>query len=242
MSCAPPGGDGMTNCGSSSESCCTSLEVAGGTYYRTYDTLGEAPPDGGWTDEADQATVSGLRLDKYLVTVGRFRQFVAAWAGGTGYLPPAASGKHAHLNAGQGLMNSGATGGYEPGWVTSDDMYVAPTDANLDCDANYATWTSSPAGAGATCRSTASPGRRPTRSASGTGDSCRVRAEWEYVAAGGSQQLEYPWGSASAGTGNLYAIYGCDFPIARQAARRGHRAGGDGVPWSGAVGPVRHGR
>ena len=110
MSCAPPGGDGMTNCGSSSESCCTSLEVAGGTYYRTYDTLGEAPPDGGWTDEADQATVSGLRLDKYLVTVGRFRQFVAAWAGGTGYLPPAASGKHAHLNAGQGLMNSGATG------------------------------------------------------------------------------------------------------------------------------------
>ena len=34
-SCAP-GGAGMTNCGALSESCCTSLEVTGGTYYRTY--------------------------------------------------------------------------------------------------------------------------------------------------------------------------------------------------------------
>jgi hypothetical protein len=36
-SCAP-GGPGMTNCGpggSGAESCCTSLEVGGGAYYRT---------------------------------------------------------------------------------------------------------------------------------------------------------------------------------------------------------------
>ena len=31
---------------------------------------------------ADPATVSNFRLDKYLVTVGRFRQFVSAWNGG----------------------------------------------------------------------------------------------------------------------------------------------------------------
>jgi hypothetical protein len=38
-SCAP-GGPGMTNCGpggSGTESCCTSLEVTGGTFYRSYD-------------------------------------------------------------------------------------------------------------------------------------------------------------------------------------------------------------
>jgi sulfatase modifying factor 1 len=35
-------------------------------------------------------------------------------------------------------------------------------------------------------------------------------AEWEYVAAGGSQQLEYPWGSTDPGTANQYAIYGDD--------------------------------
>ena len=63
-SCAP-GGPGITNCGpggSGTESCCTSLEVTGGTFYRTYDD----PPggngyqmlaaDGGPTGEADPAT------------------------------------------------------------------------------------------------------------------------------------------------------------------------------------------
>jgi len=73
-SCA--GAPGTINCGpggSGTESCCTSLEVTGGTYYRTYTNDGTGP-----TGEADPATVSSFRLDKYLVTVGRFRQFVRA--------------------------------------------------------------------------------------------------------------------------------------------------------------------
>jgi formylglycine-generating enzyme required for sulfatase activity len=42
-------------------------------------------------------------------------------------------------------------------------------------------------------------------------------AEWEYAAAGGSEQLEYPWGAttpgaACPGTGCQYAIYNCDYP------------------------------
>ena len=37
-------------------------------------------------------------------------------------------------------------------------------------------------------------------------------AEWEYAAAGGTQQLEYPWGSAAPGANNEYAIYDCDYP------------------------------
>jgi sulfatase modifying factor 1 len=42
-------------------------------------------------------------------------------------------------------------------------------------------------------------------------------AEWEYAAAGGSQQREYPWGTAALGTacpgtGCQYAIYNCDYP------------------------------
>jgi formylglycine-generating enzyme required for sulfatase activity len=32
-------------------------------------------------------------------------------------------------------------------------------------------------------------------------------AEWEYAAAGGSQQREYPWGSTDPKTANQYAIY-----------------------------------
>ena len=86
----------------------TSLEVPGGTYDRTYTNDG-----GGPTGQADPASVSGFRLDKNLVTVGRFRQFVAASV--AGWVPAAGSGKHTHLNGGQGLTNSGGPG-YEPGW------------------------------------------------------------------------------------------------------------------------------
>jgi formylglycine-generating enzyme required for sulfatase activity len=38
------------------------------------------------------------------------------------------------------------------------------------------------------------------------------QAEWEYAAAGGSQQREYPWGSTDPGTMNQYAIYNCYYP------------------------------
>ena len=154
----PPGcdpGARLTDCGpSATESCCSADDVVGGTFFRTYDETSTASgvlaPDGGPTNEADPATVSSFRLDRYLVTVGRFRPFVNAWK--AGYTPPPGSGKHTHVNGGNGL--SAAGGGYEPGW--SDNAYVVPTDANLTedkyCDGG--TWTAS-AGATRACRSTA---------------------------------------------------------------------------------------
>ena len=148
QSCAP-GGPGLSNCGSAIESCCTTLEVPGGTYDRTYDPLDTygnvtLTSDGGPTGEADPASVSGFRLDKYEVTVGRFRQFVDAVLssdGGAAWTPPAGSGKHTHLNGGNGLSSIG--GGYEPGWVTSDNESLVPTNANLACPGD-GTWTSTP--------------------------------------------------------------------------------------------------
>lgn len=98
-----------------------------------------AGPDGGPVGEADPAAVSAFRLDKFEVTVGRFRQFVGAWH--AGYTPPAGSGWHIHLNAGRGLNTTGE--GYEPGWAATYDGNVAPTDENLACDATFATWTAS---------------------------------------------------------------------------------------------------
>ena len=71
------GGPGLTNCGASGESCCTSLEVPGGSFYRGTRTTAAVR-----LTRLIPATVSGVRLDKYLVTVGRFRQFVAAWRRG----------------------------------------------------------------------------------------------------------------------------------------------------------------
>jgi formylglycine-generating enzyme required for sulfatase activity len=195
------GGEGLTNCGADSESCCASLEVPGGTFYRSYTNDGSGP-----TDEADPATVSSFRLDKYLVTVGRFRQFVAACSGG--WLPSAGSGKHIHLNHGNGLNANG--GGYEPGWVTADRSNLAPTNANLDCESESPTWTN-------TSRTQET---LPINCVNWweayafciwDGGFLPSEAEWEYAAAGGSEERNYPWGSTDPGKANQFAIYNCDY-------------------------------
>lgn len=193
----------MTNCGTGSESCCTSLEVTGGTYSRTYTNDG-----GGPTGEAHPATVSGFRLDKYEVTVGRFRQFVAAWNGGSGWLPPAGSGKHTHLNGGRGLANSGNPGTYEAGWDATDwNDNVDPTDANLAFPGS-ATWTNTP-GSQESLPINVVNWFEAYAFCIWDGGFLPSEAEREYAAAGGSQELEYPWGSTPPGRGNQYAIYDC---------------------------------
>ena len=144
------GGPGLSNCGA------TSIVRAAAparswsrvsTYYRTYANDGTGP-----TEESDPATVSTFRLDKYDVTVGRFRQFVNAVLspdGSVGWTPAAGSGKHSHLNGGQGLANSGDNAGYEGGWALAadDDQLIAPhRRQSLRLRTSYATWTASAAG------------------------------------------------------------------------------------------------
>ncbi len=209
------GGPGVANCGVSSESCCTSLEVAGGVYDRTYMNTG----DGG-VDEADPATVSGFRLDKYLVTVGRFRQYVSYLSGSTGAPPAKGSGIHTHLNGGRGLVDGASPGSYETGWDAAASNATLATgsgapsswNAILACDSmGLVSWTNT-AGTQENLPIVCTTWSEAYAFCIWDGGFLPSEAEWEYAAAGGSEQREYPWGSTDPGMMNQYAIYGCNYP------------------------------
>jgi formylglycine-generating enzyme required for sulfatase activity len=198
------GGNPLTCPAASSISCCASPEVTpNGAFYRTYANSG-----GGPTGEADPATVSGFRLDQYLVTVARFRRFVSAWNGGSGWKPPPGSGSHPHAHAGLGLANSASAGSYETGWVAADDSNVAPTNTNLLCDSAFETWTAS-AGNYDAMPINCVNWYEAYAFCIWDGGFLPSEAEWEYAAAGGSLQRQYPWGSTAPGSSSFYAISGC---------------------------------
>jgi len=215
---------GVANCGSAgSESCCTSLALTAGTFDRSYRYVADAA-----IDAADPATISGVKLDKYEVTVGRFRQYENQMNDGGLGTPSAGEGKHTYLNGGAGLVNvgdGGAGGGtpsYEPGWVTADKAYFMPTPMHLQCDvvdgsANVGTWTPS-VGGNESLPINCVNWFEAYAFCIWDGGFLPTEAEWEYAAAGGSQLREYPWGSTAPGTTNHYAIYDCLFGATSDAA------------------------
>ncbi len=182
------------NCGpKATDDCCASAIVQGGSFSLglvDYATREAGPPTA--------ATISTFRLDNYLVTIGRFRNFITATE--NGWHPKLGDGKHVHLDGG-GLVG-------EPGWHSSfgampntqaawdsnglksgcefvGEPYIdyTPVDIGIDNSAiNCVRWQL----AYAFC--IWDGGFLPTY------------AELDYAAAGGSEQRVYPWSSPPTST------------------------------------------
>jgi formylglycine-generating enzyme required for sulfatase activity len=184
-SCAG-GGVGQAGCGTSVESCCASLVVTGGTYFRSYDGLST---DG--ASKAYAATVSDVAVDRYEVTVGRFRAFVDAVVGG--WLPQAGSGKHSYLKGGG--LNGGAETGWDASWSANLATKQSDWTTNLSCRASTQTWTAS-AGASDDLPVNCVDWYEAYAFCIWDGGFLPSEAEWNYTASGGSQQRAYPWSAA----------------------------------------------
>jgi formylglycine-generating enzyme required for sulfatase activity len=193
----------MTSCGAGgggTASCCsTGTEVPNGAFYRSYD--GVTP---GYESKAYPAIVSAFRLDAYEVTVGRFRRFVDQVV--RGWLPSPGSGKHTELFGGTGLETT--SGGHEGGWDSAWDSTLSTTAGAWNTNLSGGTWTPS---VGSNENLPISQITWYEAYAFCIWDDAFLpsEAEWDYAAAGGSDQRVRPWSiPGSTGISCLQANYG----------------------------------
>ena len=168
-------------CGpSGTGSCCEPAEtIPGGTFLRGYDVATDV-----YNDMDYPATVSTFALDKYEVTVGRFRKFVETGGGlGTQVNPPGAgSGAHPRL----------VGSGWDSAW---NPRLVADTSAlktQLKCDSTRQTWTDAP-GINENKPMNCVTWYEAMAFCIWDGGYLATEAEWNYAATGGGEQRAYPW-------------------------------------------------
>ena len=182
------------------EDCCSTAEpIPGGTFFRSYDVAG----DGMYPSTSYPATVSPFVLDRFEVTVGRFRQFIEANRGTQANPPPAGAGAR-RLNGADGQ------GGWEESWNTNLTTDVTALVAAVKCN-SYASWTDLP-GTNETLPINCVTWYEAFAFCTWDGGFLSSEAEWNFAAAGGSEQRTYPWSlpPATATVDCSFANYSAD--------------------------------
>jgi formylglycine-generating enzyme required for sulfatase activity len=177
------------------KSCCSSLLVPGGTFMMGRSASGTDAYSGGALDEQPEhvASVASYYLDEYEVTVGRFRKYVEQYNG----TPPV-------VGAGAHPLIAGS--GWQSDWNGSIPETQAQLIYNLTCHSEYATWRDSASGTEALPLNCVS-WYEAFAFCAWDGARLPTEAEWEYAAAGGSEERLYPWGSQEPS--KTLATYGC---------------------------------
>ncbi|WP_437586315.1 formylglycine-generating enzyme family protein [Sorangium sp. So ce1000] len=188
--CVPRSCIGLAEtCGpDSNESCCATGEaVPGGTFNRG-------------NDAAYPATVSGFLLDRFEVTVGRFRKFVEAYPGSK---PAAGAGAHPRIEG----------SGWNADWASKLPVDAAALKAAVKCEPEYQTWTDA-AGVHEHLPMSCLSWYVAFAFCAWDGGRLATEAEWNYAAAGGGGadgQRVYPWSKPADSTAidADHAVYGC---------------------------------
>jgi formylglycine-generating enzyme required for sulfatase activity len=167
------------------------LPVPGGTFYRSYDNVT-------YTSMTYPATVDAFYLDKYEITVGRFRQFVNVGMGTQSSLPTPGAGVHPLI----------ASSGWDSAWNANLPADTAALKAKLKCSATDQTWTDT-AGNNESRPQNCMDWYTAFAFCAWDGGRLPTEAEWNYAAAGGSEQRAYPWSvpPTSATIDDSYAVY-----------------------------------
>ena len=168
-----------------SASCCEAAMVPSGRFYRGCDKAADEQ----YKDMQHPATVSTFVLDRFEVTVGRFRTFVNAGGGTQSKAPAAATGAH------PGLSNSG----WDSTWNAKLSVDIMTLESSVKCNPQYQTWTDAP-GLNENKPMNCVDWYEAMAFCIWDGGFLPTEAEWNFAASGGSEHRAYPWSVPASST------------------------------------------